>query len=123
MSLNLLVNPVVLDGSWIIILVVKYVFGGQTRQLLLVGRKTYSDWVNTTLMREKYGMTEAQFQIMNNGDAKEDDDAASDSSWVTETEEELNESIAGPECCAHRYHTIGKLIDKIQSMKHASENS
>lgn len=47
---------------------------------------------------------------------EEDDDAASDSSWVTETEEELNESQShtGPDS-VHRYHTIGKLIDKIQS--------
>lgn len=47
-------------------------------------------------------------------DGEDDDDGASDSSWVTETEEEVNESHTGQEC-VHRYHTIGKLIDKIQS--------
>lgn len=47
-------------------------------------------------------------------EGEEEDEPASDSSWVTETEEEVNESQAGPDS-VHRYHTIGKLIDKIQS--------
>lgn len=48
-------------------------------------------------------------------DGEDEDDQASDSSWVTETEEEvMNESQSGTES-VHRYQTIGKLIDKIQS--------